>query len=74
MNVEVTFNDFTVYFGELVEATPEKLVTKDKAAVIMGPEEAKSVVEVLARQIEQYEAMFGPIRRIPTSAKTPAAE
>jgi uncharacterized protein DUF3467 len=65
MSMESTFNDFKLVFGQIAEATPERLVTDEKVAVIMSPEEAKSVAKVLVRQLKVYEKMFGPIRELP---------
>jgi hypothetical protein len=65
MNVEVTFTDFKLFFGEIVEATHDKLVTVDRVAVLITPEQARLIAKVLTKQIEQYESRFGPIRKPP---------
>lgn len=66
MNVEVSFNDFKLFFGEIMEATQEKLVTEDRVAIIVSPEQARLIAKVLKEQIEVYESKFGSIRKPPT--------
>lgn len=65
LNVEVSFNDFKLFFGRILEATPEKLVTEDGVEIIMGPEETLAVADVLNKQLKIYEDTFGPIRKPP---------
>jgi hypothetical protein len=61
----VSFIDFKFFFGEIVEATQEKLVIEERVSVIMSPEQAKSVLRLLDTQISNYESNFGPIRNPP---------
>jgi|GEM_PF-3228397 len=65
MSVEMTFNDIQLFFGQIKEATPEKVSVEEHVAVIMSLEEAKAVVKVLIGQIAGYEKTFGPIRELP---------
>lgn len=65
MNIEVTFNDFKLFFGEILEATQEKLVTEDRVVILMSPEQTKLVANVLVEQLATYEAVYGPIRKPP---------
>jgi len=60
--METSFLDFKFFFGEIMEATPEKLVIEERVAVIMAPEQAKSMLRLLDSQIKSYESVFGPIR------------
>ena len=64
-NIEVTFNDFKLFFGEILEATEEKLVTEDRVVVLMTPEQARLVSNLLVEQLEKYEAVYGAIRKPP---------
>lgn len=65
LNVEVTFTDFKLFFGEVLEASQERLVTEDRVVVLVAPEEARLIAKVLTEQVEKYEAAFGPIRKPP---------
>jgi hypothetical protein len=62
-NAQITGNyfDFQVAFGEILEASLEKLVTEDLVTVKMSPQLAKRLSELLISHIEKYEAMFGAI-------------
>jgi hypothetical protein len=64
-NVESNFNDIRIVFGEVLEASTEKVVGEDKVTIIMSPEHAKSVAQALETVISQYEKLFGAIRTIP---------
>jgi hypothetical protein len=65
LNVEVSFSDFKFFFGEILEATDEKLRVEEFCSVIVTPEEARSISDLLIKQVAIYEATFGPIRRPP---------
>ncbi len=71
------FWDFTLDFGQVVEASDEGLVIRDVATVVLAPQHARVFAEVLLRNIAQYEEQFGPIPRPPeadTGAGEPAGE
>lgn len=53
--------DFRLKCGEMLDATPEKIVIKDLCIVYMSPNHAKAVSILLARQIKAYEDRFGEI-------------
>ncbi len=57
----MTIWDFKLTFGEIKEATQDKLVVWNKASVFMSPQHAKAVSELLAKQIALYEEKFGGI-------------
>lgn len=65
LNIEVSFSDFKFFFGEILEATEEKLKVEEYISVIVTPEEARSIADLLLKQVKLYEATFGPIRRPP---------
>ena len=64
-NIETSFNDLKVFFGQIVEATPESLVLEERIAIILTPEQAKSVLRALQTAIQGYETLYGPIRNPP---------
>jgi len=68
LNVEVSFSDFKFFFGEILEATEEKLKVEEFISVIVTPEEARSIAALLIKQLALYEATFGPIRKAPGEA------
>ena len=63
MNIEVTFNDFTLVFGETVTATQDLLKVEQKVGVIMTPEHALACLKALAKILKKYEHTFGKIRQ-----------
>lgn len=65
LNVEVSFNEFKFFFGEILEATEEKLKVEEYISVVVTPEEARSIADLLVKQLKLYESMFGPIRKPP---------
>ncbi len=60
-----SFWDFTMDFGQLLEASETDLVVKDMVSIVMSPQHAVAFAETLALQLEGYERQFGPITRIP---------
>lgn len=64
-NIEANFNDIKVFFGQIVEATPEKIVLEERIAIIMTPEQAKSLMKALQITVNSYESLYGPIRNPP---------
>ncbi len=65
LNVEATFNDVKLFFGQVVEATQEKVVLEEDVAIILTPEQAKSILKALTSALENYESTYGPIRNPP---------
>jgi hypothetical protein len=60
-NMETSFVDFQLFFGDIIEASAERLVTEDKLRIIMSPQHAKAVLALMERQIKAYEDAFGVI-------------
>src|SRR5262245_14164057 len=62
-NAQITGNyfDFEVAFGQITEATVEKLVTEDYVTIKMSPQLAKRLNELLQMHIDKYESTFGAI-------------
>ncbi len=65
MNLEVTFHDFTLIFGEIVVATQDELKINEKVGVIMSPEHALACAKALDKILKNYVQQFGPIREQP---------
>jgi hypothetical protein len=53
--------DVKLTFGQLSEASEEKLVVDPQLVLFMSPQHAKAVVDLLATQLKAYEATHGPI-------------
>jgi hypothetical protein len=65
VQLEGTFWDLKLAFGEIVKADLTSLVTKDKVTVTITQELAKRLAEVLADHVEKYEQKFGTIPKAP---------
>ena len=65
VSIEWSIWDFALDFGIVVEADDERILFRDAARVIMSPQHALVFAEVIARNVEKYEAQFGPIPRHP---------
>ncbi len=59
--ITATYFDFQVVFGEILEASKEKLVTEDSVTIKMSPQLAKRLSEILQTHIGKYETMYGAI-------------
>ena len=59
--VQTTPWDITIKFGKVIEASKAKLVVENQAEVVMSPQHAKSVAQLMDEQIKSYEAKHGPI-------------
>lgn len=61
VQTRVTPWDVRMEFGELGIATGQELVVQQKVAVTMSPTHAKAFMEVLQRELHNYEEQFGTI-------------
>ena len=64
--VVIGFYDIRLAFGQIVEASEERLAIQEAVSIIMTPELAKSLVPIFQQHIELYEREFGTIRTPPT--------
>ena len=53
--------DFMFKLSEVVEATPERIVTKDLCKIIMSPSHAKVFAGILGKKIKEYEDQHGEL-------------
>lgn len=65
MLVKMSTWDFQLVFGTLASETPEQVVISNHQAVIVSPQQAKAVFNLLGQHLAQYEATFGPINLEP---------
>jgi hypothetical protein len=63
-NVQLGFTNFDLrmLFGELVEATPEKIVIEQRVQVTLSYLQAKLLMLMVAQAIAQHEAVFGEVK------------
>lgn len=63
-NVEIQQSsfDFRLRFGLVESATPELVRVRDVVTVYMSPQHAKSVADLLNKQLVAYEKSFGPLK------------
>lgn len=75
-NAQITgsYFDFQVAFGEILEASKEKLVTEDSVTIKMSPQLAKRLSEILQAHIDKYETMFGAIPQSDRTTDTQGSE
>jgi len=69
MNLEVTFHDFTLVFGEIEVATQDELKISEKVGVVMSAEHALACAKALDKVLKNYVQRFGPIREQPRAGE-----
>lgn len=62
-----THSDIRMLFGEIVDATPEKIIVEERAQITISYFQAKLLMLLLAQAIAQHESQFGEIK-IPSGA------
>ena len=61
--------DFKFRFGEILDQQGETIHITERVRVIMSPQHTKAFLLVLAQNVQKFEATFGEIRLVGTSAK-----
>jgi Protein of unknown function (DUF3467) len=56
-----TYFDFQLSFGEIIEVTPERVVTEEIATVKMSPQLARRLRDIIIEQVSKYEETYGII-------------
>jgi hypothetical protein len=57
--------DFFLLFGTLNQTSPEAVNIQNFQGIYLSPQQAKALHNVLAQNLQQYEATFGEIRLEP---------
>lgn len=65
MNMEVTFHDVKLIFGEIAVATQDELRIEEKVGITMTPEHALASARAMDKILKKYVQQFGPIREQP---------
>lgn len=60
--------DVRLAFGLLTGATDETLIVRSMVNIILSPQHAKAVSDILRKQVEHYEAAYGPIPSDPRAS------
>lgn len=61
VEIKRSFVDFALDIGIVEEGTPEKLVVRTLARLVMSPQHAKVLAGVFNSQVDAYEKEFGTI-------------
>jgi Protein of unknown function (DUF3467) len=59
--VQTTPWDVRLVFGEIADTTNEAVIVRRTGEVRMSPQHAKRITVILIKQLQGYEAKFGPI-------------
>jgi flagellar protein FlaG len=65
VQVRASLWDFFLLFGTVQQASAEEVNVKNYQGVYLSPQQAKALSNVLAQNIQQYEATFGEIHLQP---------
>jgi hypothetical protein len=65
VQVRVSVWDFQLVFGLASSESPEKVTVRNHSAIIMSPQQAKALLNVLGQNIAQYEQAFGTLNLEP---------
>jgi hypothetical protein len=70
VQVRTTPWDIQLTFGEISSIDQQKVIIENQLAVNLSPQQAKSLLDVLSGQVQEYERQFGEIRYIPIQPQT----
>jgi hypothetical protein len=68
VQVRVSLWDFYLMFGTIAQSGPEAVQIHNFQGVFLSPQQAKALSNVLAQNVQQYEAAFGEIKLEPHPA------
>lgn len=67
-----SFYDVRVFFGQSSVTPKGEQTFEEQLCVVLAPELAKNIAELLIRSMQKYETIFGKIRSMPVSPGSPA--
>jgi len=70
--IEASIWDFRLIFGEMTQSSG-KLLVEQSLAVIMSPQHAKALLNILASNLQEYEKKVGQIN-LPPRKEEPATK
>jgi Protein of unknown function (DUF3467) len=68
VQVRVSLWDFYLMFGRIAQSSPEAVQINNFQGIFLSPQQAKALSNVLAQNVQQYEAAFGEIKLEPHPA------
>ena len=57
----ISFFDIGIVFGQIVEASKERLLIENQIVITMSPQHAKVLLDHLKKNVAKYEETYGPI-------------
>ena len=60
-----SFFDIQMHLGETIQTSSSEELTRARVIVVMTPEHAKALADLLMKTLDDYEAQFGKLRRLP---------
>ncbi|MHB8890346.1 MAG: DUF3467 domain-containing protein [Acidobacteriaceae bacterium] len=69
VTVGMSIWDIRLRFGFAVQATEESLKIKDVSQVVMSPQHAKALANLLNSRLKKYEEQFGPLPDVAPTIK-----
>ena len=68
-NIQLAWTHFDtrLLFGEVVSSDPEKIIVEQRAQITISYMQAKLLMLMLAKAVQQYESIFGQIN-LPTGS------
>ncbi len=67
VQLRASLYDFFLQFGLVSQTAPDMVTIENFQGIYLSPQQAKALANVLAQNIQQYEAAFGEIRLEPQS-------
>jgi hypothetical protein len=61
-----SFFDIQMHLGETIQTSNMEELTRARVIVVMTPEHAKALADLLTKTLDDYEVQFGQLRRLPT--------
>lgn len=71
VQLRASLYDFFLQFGIVSQVAPDTVMIENFQGILLSPQQAKALANVLQQNIQQYEATFGEIRLEPKSGASP---
>jgi flagellar protein FlaG len=71
VQVRVSVWDFQLVFGIASSEAPDQVTIRNHQAILLSPQQAKALFNVLREHVQQYEQAFGTINLEPQSQGFP---
>jgi flagellar protein FlaG len=74
VQVRVSVWDFQLVFGLASSDNPEQVTINNKQSIILSPQQAKALWNVLGQNLAQYEQAFGTLNLEPHAPNLPGGQ